>query len=847
MTESELNGHSSVATFERGSNLPPPPSRRRRGRRRIFGRRAKRYNRHIRWWRIIAIALPLSFLAVVSFAFGVVVAFAPQIAPLVRTLKQTYTNGANSIIYSSNGTRLATLTNHDQFFLTPNNVPLDSLIAHAVVAVEDKRFYTEPAIDFRGMARALVVDVLGGGGTQGGSTITEQFVKTALNEGAPSKRTLIEKLKEAGIAFQLSHLWHKDQILTQYLNTTFFGVATGVEAAAQAWFGFDPNSTLYGCGQNPSNGDPASLCVTGLNADQAALLAGIIDEPSNYVTWLTTDPQRVYNRRNLVLRLMMEQGYLTPAEYSADVLVSLPDPMYVETPSQEGTQPSTGYFANWIRQQLLANPKFSNLVYGGGLRVHTTLDYQLQKDAMNAVTHYLPANSGGPSAALVAIDNSTGYVRAMIGGYDYNTHAFNLATQAERQPGSAFKVFDLAAALEANYTRTTTVLSAPFHYNAPAPFYPFTFHNDERTYYGVKIPLWQALAVSDNSVFARLSLEYPGMGTSTIAKLAKSFGITTGISINPSMVIGGLNQGVTPLDMAHAYETIAQGGDLISGTLASDECAGGDKSILQPNAPTPGSHDCPGPVGIRFVAQGTKQDTTVTKNYPRTYPTYFPASDDAAEISMLRGVLSPIGTAAGAAIPGVAAWGKTGTTSNYTDAWFVGSTPVIHTAHGDIPSMTVAVWVGYPNRESRSMAKDYGGKPVYGGTYPALIWRNYMMAAIATRELENEGQFASPGHSPSSKTGSTGSTGSVATTSPNNAAQTGTTSSGGTSANGGAAVSTPTQNNNAPATGTTSAGGTAGGTTQQSTPPPTTSPPPGTSPGGGVTAPSGGAIGPTGG
>ncbi|HLW94594.1 MAG TPA: biosynthetic peptidoglycan transglycosylase, partial [Solirubrobacteraceae bacterium] len=218
--------------------------------------------------RIIALALPLSFLAVISFGFGMVVAFSPQIAPLVNSLKRTYTNGANSTIYSSNGTQLAILTNHDQFFL--KSVPLDSLIAHAVVAVEDKRFYTEPAIDFRGVARALVADLFGGSGTQGGSTITEQFVKTALNEGLPSQRTLIEKLKEAGIAFQLSHLWKKDQILTQYLNTTFFGVATGVEAAAQAWFGFDPNSTLHDCGQNPSNSDPASLCVTGLTADQAA-------------------------------------------------------------------------------------------------------------------------------------------------------------------------------------------------------------------------------------------------------------------------------------------------------------------------------------------------------------------------------------------------------------------------------------------------------------------------------------------------------------------------------------------------------------------------------------------------
>ncbi|HLW96918.1 MAG TPA: penicillin-binding transpeptidase domain-containing protein, partial [Solirubrobacteraceae bacterium] len=547
---------------------------------------------------------------------------------------------------------------------------------------------------------------------------------------------------------------------------------------------------------------------------------------------------------------MMEQGYLTPAEYQADELVSLPNPEFVKTPSQEDTKASTGYFADWIRQQLLANSTFHNLVYGGGLRVYTTLDYQLQTNAQNAVDHYLPANSGGPSAALVAIDNATGDVRAMVGGYNFNTHAFNLATQAERQPGSAWKAFDLAAALEAGYGPNTKVLSDPYSYDAGPPFYSFTFHNDEHAYYGVKIPLSQAVAVSDNSVFARLSLDssaFPGMGTQRIAQLAKSFGITTGISINPSMVIGGLTEGVTPIDMAHAYETIAEGGDVISGSLASQQCAGGAQGITQPNAPVPGQSGCPGPVGIRFVAQGPpKTDTRVWINHTYKYPTYFPQSDDSTEISMMRGVLTGNGTAADAAIPGVPAWGKTGTTSNYTDAWFVGSTPAIHTAHGVIPSMTAAVWVGYPNRESRSMAHAYGGKPVYGGTYPALIWRDYMMAAIQTIEAENQGAFRTPTHH-TSKTGSTGSSGSAATTGGGTTTQTGTTSSAGTNANGGTAASNTTQNPNSATTGTT--GGSAGATggAGQTTPPPTTSsPPPGTSPGGGVTAPSGGALGPGG-
>jgi penicillin-binding protein 1A len=298
--------------------------------------------------------------------------------------------------------------------------------------------------------------------------------------------------------------------------------------------------------------------------------------------------------------------------------------------------------------------------------------------------------------------------------------------------------------------------------------------------------------------------------------------------------------------MAHAYSTIADGGTLESGSLASQQCAGGARGVTQPNAPVPGSDGCPGPVGIWFVAQGSGKDEKVTKNTPDPVPTFFSSELDDQEISMMKGVLTGNGTAADAAIPGVAAWGKTGTTSNYTDAWFVGSTPVIHTPHGDIPSMTAAVWVGYPNRESRSMAHDYGGKPVYGGTYPALIWRNYMMAAIQTREAEDEGKYLTPTR-PSSKNGSTGSAG--AATTGGNSAQTGTTSGAGTIANGGTAASSTTQNTNSAITGTTGTGGVAtGGSTGQSstTTPPTNTPPPGTSPGGGVTAPSGGALAPGG-
>jgi penicillin-binding protein 1A len=859
MTEDDLTGHSSAATTDRVAAVLAPPERRRRRRRGLF-RREKRYNRRIRWLRLLAILVPLCFLALISMVFGAVLAVEPQIAPLVTSLKLHYTKGTNSTLWSAppDVQQIATLTNHNQFFLLPGDIPLDSFIAHAVIAVEDKRFLSEPAIDYRGVARALVADVFGGSGVQGGSTITEQFVKTALGQGLPADRTIVEKIKEAFTAFQLTHLWTKQEILTEYLNTTSFGVATGVEAAAQAWFGNDPNSNLFGCGQKANVSNVESLCVTNLDADQAALLAGIIDQPTNYVEWLNTDPQIVLNRRNLVLRDMYEQGFLTQTEYNQDVLVTLPSPQYVETPSEENTNKSTGYFASWIASQLPAvdGGKLKNLVYGGGLRVYTTLDLQLQQQAQQAVEHYLPAYAG-PSAALVAIDNTTGEVKAMVGGYNFNTHAFNLATQAERQPGSAWKVFDLAVALEAGYNKDTLVHSGPFPYPAVPPYYPpFTFHNDEGGYAYTDIPLWEALAVSDNTVFARLSLDYRGTGVARIAALAKEFGITTGISQNPSMVIGGLTEGVTPLDMAHAYETVAQD-NLVSGTLASDACAGGVKGFTQLDAPTPGQSGCLGPVGIRFVAKGTGKNTTSPSdwhNTTKTQPVSLTYSEDLEEIEMLHEPLTSIGTAADAFIPGVNAWGKTGTTSNYGDAWFVGSTPNLNTPYGKVPSMTVAVWVGYPNSD-KSMSKDYGGKPVYGGTYPALIWRDYVVNAIHTIEQEDQEHTLTvrehhAAKTPSSATGSSsvavgasatsGSTGTGAVAPPTTGATQPTPSTPATPAT--------SQSGGAPATGTPQTGTTApssssGTATPGATTTPTT-PPPSTGQGGGVTAPGGGTVAP---
>jgi penicillin-binding protein 1A len=840
MTEDDRTGYSSVAEADLDAALAAPPRRAKRGG--FFRRRPRR--RRIRWLRVVLIGIPLLALALFSFVFGAVLGFVPRLSGLQHEIQVKFSNrgnGANSIVYSQDGHQLGILTAHNEFFLPPNDIP--PIMAHAIVAIEDRRFYSEPGIDIRGIARAFVADVFGGA-TQGASTITEQFVKNAL--GAQYDRSILEKFKEAALAFQLSHRWRKPQILADYLDTAYFGSgAWGVEAAARAYFGSDPTSPLFGCGQTPVAKDPASLCVTNLTPDEAALLAALVNAPTIFNGLQNSNLAR--DRRDLVLRAMYQQGYLTQPELTQALQASLPTPQMVQSPGQADSDHSAGYFVSWVANTLTQHLGFGpgsrgRDVYTGGYHITTTLNWQLQQAAQAIVNHTLPPGSGGPAAALVALDNATGQVRAMVGGYDYNKNGFNLATQALRQPGSAWKVFDLAAALEHGYTPNTPVLSDPYVYRDPNPaFGVFSVSNDESGYFGADIPLWEALAVSDNTAFARVGLDRR-VGTRLIAYYAKNMGITTTISINPSMVIGGLAIGVTPLDMAHAYETIANYGQLTTGSLVSITCAG-DSPEENPKAyrweeTPPPAYSCPGPVGITRITRSDFSEVNQTRTQP--VPEFSYATDQ-TEVAMMHKVLT-VGTAQSAQIPGLSAWGKTGTTSNYVDAWFCGSTP----RSGKAPSQTICVWVGYP-KGAKSMAHDYGGKPVYGGTYPALIWKAYVEAMLHYYDTGSTGigsstAIATPTYSPpapgSGGTATTLTTGATGT----GTAQTGTTTPSGTTttppATGSTAGTTP------PSTSATGAGGSTQTPPTPTTPTnttPTTTTPPSTGGGGGVVAPGSGA------
>ena len=302
-------------------------------------------------------------------------------------------------------------------------------------------------------------------------------------------------------------------------------------------------------------------------------------------------PQAATARRNAVLQRMLEMEVITQGQYDAAIRQSLPAEDDIDPPNSESQQP---YFTSWMTEHLLKLYR-PGRVFAGGLKVKTTIDPELQQAAESAIVGRLAGV--GPDAALVAIKNSTGEVRAMVGGSDYNARPFNLATNGHRQPGSAFKPFILVRALEDGIDPNSTWASQPKQLPFKGEKGPelFDVSNYEDSYLGAA-SLWSATATSDNSVFAELGMK---VKPRRVAALAETMGIRTNVSTNPAMLLGGLKEGVTPLEMAYAYSTIANDGVRVSGDLAPERT---------------------GPVGIQSVQEG---DGTVSQNQPvreRVFP-----------------------------------------------------------------------------------------------------------------------------------------------------------------------------------------------------------------------------------
>ena len=538
---------------------------------------------------------------------------------------------------------------------------------HAIVAVEDKRFYEHRGVDLRGMARAVWADVTHRGTVQGGSTITQQLVKNAY---LTSQKTIARKLTEAALAWQLEQKWSKDRILTAYLNTVYFGNgAYGVEQASKVYF---HHSALT------------------LKPAEAALLAGIPEDPSAWDP--VAHPQAAKSRRNLVLRLLYQQGYLTQSQYVNSLVFPMPEPGERALPSTQGK--FAPYFANYVKDQLV-NHYGPKVAFGGGLKVTTTLDTNLQKIAQDAIAKVLPQNGTNPAVALVAIDTQSdpGAVRAMVGGANYHKNQFNLATQGERQPGSSFKPFVLATALKENIAPSSILTSSK----------QVTINIGGRHLAGQQLRGRGARA--DQPLAGDRVLRQLGVLTADRDRRSEATSRRPRTSSGSRRSSTGTSRsGSAPSRRRRSRwlartRSFADGGKRIDGSIFGNQ-----------------------PRAIETIRRRRQRSTSTSPS--RTTSS---RSDQAATVNQLLQGVVQYGTGKAAALPGWQVAGKTGTTEDYGDAWFVGYTP----------QLVVAVWVGYPDKLV-PMTYQFHGHPVAGGTFPALIWKAFMEKALPYLKLQPE-------------------------------------------------------------------------------------------------------------
>jgi penicillin-binding protein 1A len=689
-----------------GDGKPPPPKLPTRIR---SGRPRRPQPGRVKKLRLLVIIAGLGVLAMVSTVFGMMMAVAGDL-PKLET-KAQYAEAKNSEVYDAEGRKISDLLSNNARILVDSD-QISPYMKQATVAIEDERFYEHRGVDYMGIARAFGADLVPGGSTQGASTITMQFVKNALE--AQTSRTYFQKLREAAYAYHLERKWDKDKIITEYLNTIYFGEgAYGIEAAARTYFG----ERHLGCGQ-----PGADTCASELTPPEAALLAGLISSPSAYSP--RANPETARERRDLVLSKMKEQGVLDEIEYEEGIASSPPAPSEIEKPEDDSLSP---YFTSWLRQQVV-DRYGAGEAFGGGLDVHTTIDLDMQEEAESIAYNTLAGIE--PTASVVVLENETGAIKALVGGNDFEKEPFNLATNGARQPGSAMKPFVLAAYLKAGGSPSDIYTSAPQEFVVPHSGGKeiFRVENYEDNYLG-SASVADATKYSDNSVFAQMGLREGSplargrKGPKRVAELAEAMGIQSNVDEVPAIMLGAPTIGFTPLEFTYAFNAIAQGGERVSGTL--DACPGNKTT----------DEFCP--VGIAKIVgpDGDVEEKNEVKT-KRVLP------EDVADTTkdLLHGPVSSGGTGQAAQTPGDE-WGKTGTTENHGDAWFCGGTD----------HLTACVWVGHA-QNNEPMETDFGGSPVAGGTYPAIIWGS-MMSALesiyeerqAEREAEEEEDDADSG------------------------------------------------------------------------------------------------------
>lgn len=558
---------------------------------------------------------------------------------------------ASSQIYDIHGNEIANIhAAENRRPIGINEIPKN--LQNAFIAVEDNRFYDHIGIDPRGIVRAIWANIRGRTLTEGGSTITQQLAKNAY---LTQDRTLKRKVQEVFLALQLERQYTKQEILELYMNQIYFGQgAYGVQAAARTYFGKDAKD---------------------LTLNECAMLAGIPKSPNYYSPVNNMDAAT--ERKAVVLDQMVKYGYISDSEAAA----AKKEPLHIAKNTNDGGK-SASYFVDYVLQQL-AEKYGDDAIYKDGLKIYTTIDMDMQAAAETAMknlpTYFTDANGiVQPQGALVAIDPHTGYIKAMVGGR--GTDQFNRATQAVRQPGSAFKPFVFAAALENKYTPESIIEDKPLKVGSWEP------QNYSRNFSG-KVRLRDVVRWSLNVPTVRIAQD---IGIDKAIFYAQEMGISTFVldgatnDRNLATALGGMTRGVTPLELTSAYGTFANRGIHVK-TVAI----------------------------LRVVSRTGK----VLEEAERKEKSVMSADNAAALTAMLEDVIRR-GTGTRANI-GRPAAGKTGTTSDYHDAWFVGYTP----------DLVTGVWIG------NDSVSDLHG--MSGGMTPAVIWQAFMQKALAQMPIRS--------------------------------------------------------------------------------------------------------------
>ncbi len=581
--------------------------------------------------------------------------------------EEVYVATDDTLIYDSSPTPIligVLNTGENRIMLQARDIP--EQMKQALVVIEDDRFYEHHGVDPVGMLRAIMTNFTEGKLVEGGSTITQQYIK---NTYVSSEPTVNRKLREAIFAYELEQRWSKDKILSEYLNTIYFGNgAYGLQVAAVTYF----NKTA---GQ--------------LTLPECALLAAIPKSPVQFSPF--TEPDAARERRNLVLAKMLGHGMISQDDYDQAIQAPLPTQPFEVGPAN-GIAP---YFIEYVKEQLIARYG-TKTTFEGGLRVYTTLDLNKQASAEKAVASVLN-QPGDPSAALVSLEPGTGYVRALVGGSNFAAQKFDVATQGHRQPGSAFKPFVLATAMNKGISPGTTFVSEPKHFNLGGPNSVWNVSNFDDLYLG-KISLEKATVYSDNAVYAELMMR---VGAGDVADMAHKAGIKTSFSAQPAIALGGLDNGVTPLELASAYATFDNNGVHVTGSV-DFMSNGGD------------------PISIYKVTDS--QSTVIDENKAVPAQTIDPVIAYHVNNTLKKVAMQGTGQWSNLGRPCA---GKSGTTEDHVDAWFSGYTP----------DLVTTVWIGYP--EQRTSMVDIRGVRVTGGAWPSQIWNSYMTDALAGTEAHD--------------------------------------------------------------------------------------------------------------